>query len=159
MQEITQLLNITSQLREKFAIHKRNFTLDGRLVGDIGEVLAAEKYGLTLLPENSEVYDGVEDATQRKVQIKASFKGYFQFPFGDDKILEFYLCLQIDENGELSEIYNGPGRFVYDNYIENRNLKAYKNSYYTLAKGILQDLNLQVPEAEKIKQKMSISDD
>jgi hypothetical protein len=46
MQEIKQLLSITKTLKEKY---NRSFSLDGRLVGDIGEVLAAEKYCLELL--------------------------------------------------------------------------------------------------------------
>ena len=33
---------MTSSLQEK---HERKFSLDGRLVGDIGEVLAAENMG------------------------------------------------------------------------------------------------------------------
>ena len=112
MHQIKQLYAITQQLREKYAKWNKQFTLDGKLVGDMGEVLAAEKYGLNLLPENTEVYDGVEIATKRKVQIKAPFKGYFQFPYGEDKIPEYYLAVMIDEHEELHEVYNGPGQFV-----------------------------------------------
>jgi len=36
MKEIKQLLEITQRLREQY---KRGFTLDGKLVGDIGNVL------------------------------------------------------------------------------------------------------------------------
>jgi hypothetical protein len=43
MQEIKQLLEITQKLRTQY---QRSFSLDGHLVDDIGEVLAAEKYGL-----------------------------------------------------------------------------------------------------------------
>ncbi|HNQ67965.1 MAG TPA: hypothetical protein PKN32_06285 [Bacteroidales bacterium] len=149
MQEIKELLKITTKLKEKYCRFGRNFTLDGRLVGDIGEVLAAEKYDLNLLPENTPVHDGEEkNEPKRKVQIKASFKGNFQFPYG--VIPNYFLSLQIDETGELTEIYNGPGKFVYDNYIVKNNLKAYKNSYYTLSKGSLMKLNSLVPKAEKI---------
>ena len=45
MQQIKQLYEITQQRREKYAEWNKQFTLDGKLVGDIGEVLAeAEKY-------------------------------------------------------------------------------------------------------------------
>lgn len=41
MHQIKQLYEITQQLREKYAKWNKQFTLDGRLVGDMGEVLAA----------------------------------------------------------------------------------------------------------------------
>lgn len=156
MQEIKQLLKITSQLREKYKCHGKNFTLDGRLVGDIGEVLVAEKYGLKLYSENTEIHDGEENITQRKVQIKASFKGNFQFPYGVNRNPEYYLAVIIQENGELEEVYNGPGSFIYENYILKRGLKPYKNSYYTLSKGLLMGLNLDVRKTEKIQKKIAI---
>ena len=53
MQEIQQLLAITKQLLDNPNCQGRKFSLDGKLVGDIGEVLAAEKYGLELLSENA----------------------------------------------------------------------------------------------------------
>ena len=80
MKEIKELLSITKKLKAQY---DRSFTLDGRLVGDIGEVLAARKYGLILLDENTLVHDAVEKSTNRKIQIKSSFKGYSYFPFGE----------------------------------------------------------------------------
>ena len=71
--------------------------------------------------------DGRAESTRRR-------KGYFQFPYGENKIPEYYLAVIIDEHGKLHEVYNGPGRFVYDNYVVKNNLKPYKNSYYTLLK-------------------------
>lgn len=148
MQEIKQLLAITQKLRAQY---QRSFSLDGRLVGDIGEVLAAEKYGLELYGENTPIYDGFEKATGRKVQIKASFKNYSYFPFGADKIPNYFLSINILENGELEELYNGPGHFIVEHYIVARNLKHYKETFYTLSKGKLKELNRLVPEEEKIK--------
>lgn len=150
MHQIKQLYAITQQLREKYAKWNKQFTLDGKIVGDIREVLAAEKYWLELYSENTEVHDGEEIATERKVQIKASFKGFFQFPYGEDKIPDYYLAVMIDEHGKLHEVYNGPGRFVYDNYVVKNNLKPYKNSYYTVSKGKLSSLNDVVPKEDKI---------
>ncbi|HQQ02401.1 MAG TPA: hypothetical protein PLH30_05365 [Bacteroidales bacterium] len=151
MKEIQELLEITIRLREKYKHHGKNFTLDGRLVGDIGEVLVAEKYGLELYKENHPIHDSEEIATGRKVQIKSTFKGYCYFPYGDNNIPDYYLCVKIQENGDLDEIFNGPGEFVVENYIRPRKLKPYKNSYYTLSKNILQKLNNIVPAEQKIK--------
>lgn len=150
MEEIKQLLEICQKLKEKYAHLNKNFTLDGKLVGDIGEVLAAEKYGLSLLNENTPIHDAIEICTERKVQIKSSFKGYYYFPCGEERLPEYFLAIQIDENGEIKESYNGSGKFLYENYIKINKLTPYKNSYYSLSRGILEKLNNKVPAEEKI---------
>lgn len=151
MKEIQQLLAITKQLRDNPKYQGRKFSLDGKLVGDIGEVLAAEKYGLELLSENAFKHDAIEKATGRNIQIKASFKGYSYFPYGDDKIPDYFLAVNINEKGELEELFNGPGQYIVDNYIKDRKLKHYKETFYTLSKGVLQRLNSRVPDEDKIK--------
>jgi len=149
MQEIQQLLSLTRQLKVKYG---RSFTLDGRLVGDIGEVLAAEKYGLELLPENTFKHDAKEISTERLIQIKASFKGYCYFPFGEKKLPDYFLALHINEDGSLTELFNGPGSFIVEHYIEKRGLKHYKETFYTLSKCILMALNNEVPKEHKIQE-------
>ncbi len=151
MEEIKQLLAITQKLKDKYIHLNKQFSLDGKLVGDIGEVLAAEKYGLRLLEENAPVHDAEEISTGRMVQIKSSFKGFCYFPFGNDRIPEYFLSIAIDVEGNISEIYNGPGKFVVDEYIRKTNKKPYKNSYYTLSKGKLMVLNGRVKEKDRIQ--------
>ena len=129
MEEIKQLLAITQKLKAKYIHLNKQFSLDGKLVGDIGEVLAAEKYGLRLLEENAPVHDAEEISTGRMVQIKSSFKGYCYFPYGNDRMPEYFLSIIIDESGNITEIYNGPGRLVIDQYILKDNIKPYRNSY------------------------------
>ena len=151
MQEIQQLLAITKLLRDNPKHQGRKFSLDGKLVGDIGEVLAAEKYGLELLSENAYKHDAKEIATGRMVQIKASFKNNSYFPFGEDKIPDYFLSINILENGDIEELFNGPGQFILEHYINKQGLKHYKETYYTLSKGVLKKLNMLVQEEEKIK--------
>lgn len=151
MEEIKQLLAITKKLKDKYIRLNKNFSLDGKLVGDIGEVLAAEKYGLRLLEENAVIHDAEELATGRMVQIKSSFKGYSYFPYGDDRKPQYFLSIVINDEGEITELFNGPGSYVLEHYILKNNLKPYKNHYYTLSKGELLKLNKLVPEDEKIK--------
>ncbi|OYQ48620.1 DUF6998 domain-containing protein [Flavobacterium aurantiibacter] len=148
MQEIKQLLAITQKLRAQY---DRSFSLDGRLVGDIGEVLAAAKYNLELLSENTAVHDAVESETGRKVQIKASFKNYSYFPYGVERTPDYFLSVNILENGELEELFNGPGSFIVEHYIKARGLRDYKMTFYTLSKGRLKLLNDQVPADQKIQ--------
>ena len=152
MEEIKQLLDITKKLRDKYIHLNKQFSLDGKLVGDIGEVLAAEKYGLKLLEENAPIHDAKEVASGRMVQIKSSFKGYCYFPYGEDKIPDYFLSIQMDEDGVITELFNGPGRYVYEHYILKNKLKPYRNSYYSLSKGELVKLRDQVPTNEKIKE-------
>ena len=54
-EKIRELYRITAELEEKYP--GRHFTPDGHLVGSIGEVYAAEKYGLTLPEAGSEKHE------------------------------------------------------------------------------------------------------
>lgn len=149
MKEIEQLLKITNKLKERYQHLGKNFTLDGKLVGDIGEVLASEKYGLELYSENAIIHDGKERATGREVQIKSSFKNYSYFPYAH--VPDYFLSLNILPNGDLEELFNGPGQFIVEHYIKARHLKAYNKTWYTLSKGVLLRLNNEVPLKDKIK--------
>lgn len=151
MQEIQQLLAITKQLRDNPNHQGRKLSLDGKLVGDISEVLAAEKYGLELLPENAFKHDAKELATGRMVQIKSSFKNNSYFPYGEDKVPDYFLAINILENGNIEELFNGPGSFILEHYINKKGLKHYKETYYTLSKGVLKKLNAEVSVNDKIK--------
>ena len=66
-EKIQELYRITSELEKKYP--GRRFTPDGHLVGSIGEVYAAEKYGLALLEASSEKHDA-RSADGKLIQIK-----------------------------------------------------------------------------------------
>jgi len=150
MEEIKKLLEITKKLKID---HGRSFTLDGKLVGDIGEVLAAVKYGLMLLPENNHKHDAKENDTERLVQIKSSFSNRSFFPCDESKIPDYYLAIKINEDGTLEELFNGTGKYVFDNYIKKEGLKAKPNRYlYTLSGNKLRKLNEEVNAEDKIKE-------
>ena len=149
MEEIKQLLEITGKLRAKYKHLNKSFSLDGKLVGDIGEVLSAEKYGLELFGENTPTHDAKEIATGRMIQIKSSFKNYCYFPHNNTP--DYFLAINITEKGEIEELFNGPGEFILKNYIDARNLKHYKETFYTLSKGVLLELNQKVNPEDKIK--------
>jgi len=149
MEEIKHLLEITQKLKNK---HLRSFTLDGKLVGDIGEVLAAEKYGLILLSENAPIYDAKEKSTNRLIQIKSSFSDRSYFPCSESKIPDYYLAVRINEDGTLEELFNGTGKYIFDNYIKKEGLIANLGRYlYTLSGNKLRKLNEEVNEEDRIK--------
>ena len=66
-QTIKQLFDLTANLEARYP--GRHFTPDGHILGSIGEVYAAEHYGLTLYPASHEVHDAY-DEKGRQIQIK-----------------------------------------------------------------------------------------
>jgi hypothetical protein len=93
-------------LREAYS-NKRNFTIDGRLVGDIGEVVAERDYLLELDADSAAKHEGVTpDGT--RVQIKATFKNKLTFKGGEG----LYLGLKLHRDGTYEEIFNGPAKEI-----------------------------------------------
>ncbi|MBL7789864.1 MAG: hypothetical protein JNL75_08575 [Chitinophagales bacterium] len=145
MKEIKQLLDITKSLKEKY---NRGFTLDGKLVGDIGEVLVAKKYGIELYPENSKLHDGFEISTGKKIQIKATFKGSSYFKA--NLIPDYFIVVLIKESGEIVELYNGTGQFVMENLVTKRKWNS-KHEEYSIERKDLEMLNNDPKNSDKIQ--------
>ena len=110
--------NIAAKIRELYAITQelernypgRKFTPDGHLVGSIGEVLVSEHYCLTLLPNSSETHDAVTK-DGRYVQIKATqVKG-----ISISSEPEYVIVIKLFTDGSWEEVYNGPGKSVWNN--------------------------------------------
>ncbi len=141
MKEINELLAITAKLKKRY---KRGFTLDGKLVGDIGEVLVAEAYGLILYDENKEKHDGFVETEEgrKKVQIKASFSKRSYFP--TKHVPNYYIAVQLNEDGTFVELFNGPGRYVKQFYIDDVPRKNGGQHLYTLSGNKLLVLNKQL---------------
>ena len=139
---IKQLLQITKQLHNEYP--KRRFTLDGRLVGDLGEVLAEVEYDI-------ELYDGLQkhhDAKAsdgRQVQIKATMKDSLTFPV--DHVPDYYLGIKIEHDGTLTEIFNGPGS-VASEAVKNR--QPTKTNLHSVHINTLKRLNEEVHSRDKI---------
>ena len=55
-QQVQKLIHIVNELEAQFP--GRHFTLDGHLVGSIGEVMAAYYYGIELFTASTEIHDG-----------------------------------------------------------------------------------------------------
>jgi hypothetical protein len=66
--QVQKLIDIVRQLEWDFP--GRHFTLDGHLVGSIGEVMAAYYYGIELYTTSAVAHDG--EINGKKVQIKIS---------------------------------------------------------------------------------------
>ena len=100
-EKIQKLISIVKELETDFP--GRHFTLDGHLVGSIGEVMAAYYYGIELYAASAVAHDGEIDG--KKVQIKISQQ--------DDIVInhepEYLIVLYFRNNGDVFEVYNGPG--------------------------------------------------
>lgn len=147
MKEIKQLLEITASLKRQYE-DKLNFSLDGRLVGDIGEALVSEKFDIELYSKNAHVYDGEQRGTKKKVQIKASMAYNFSYPF--DKDLDHYIAVHIEPTGELDILYNGPGKPIND-FLKLKKRKTYKDIWYSISANHLRMLNEEVNEGDRLK--------
>jgi hypothetical protein len=87
----------------------KKFTLDGRLVGDLGEVLAEEFYQIKLFEKIEHRYDA-KTRSGKKIQIKTTFKKTLGFPTRHTP--DLFLGLKINSDGSFYEIYNGPGKYI-----------------------------------------------
>lgn len=115
---LMELFRIVNHLENVYAEHGRKFTIDGHLIGSIGEVLAAEAYNLKLAENSTPVYDAeTRDASQKKVQIKATQidRVSFSSKREHDEAPDYVIVIKINHDGTWETIYNGPGKRVYDN--------------------------------------------
>lgn len=81
----------------------RHFTLDGHLVGSLGEIAAAYHYGIELFRPSKEHHDGF--VGNRNVQIKITQTD--NVLIGEEP--EYLIVLYLARTGNIYEVYNGPG--------------------------------------------------
>jgi hypothetical protein len=139
---VRQMLAIVEQLCATYP--KKQFTLDGRLVGDIGEVLVESAYDLDLFADIKKHHDG-QCPDGRLVQIKATMKESLTFPA--DHVPDYYLGIKLHANGTFDEIFNGPGAIA-KQAIDGR--KVPKTNLYSVTIGKLRRLSAQVPPDQQI---------
>lgn len=106
--QIRPLIEARNALKERYSEVDLHFTLDGNLVGDLGEAVAAELFGLQLTGRSNTGIDGFA-SDGRSVQVKASGTGrgaaFRPVDTRADHLLFFHF--NYDECvGEI--IYNGP---------------------------------------------------
>lgn len=97
--------------------NRRQFTIDGRLVGDIGEVIAELEYDVSIDEKSQPEYDGMT-SDGRRVQVKATFQRSLTF----SSVPEVYLGLKLNEDGTFEEVFNGPGHYIATRYAHRKDL-------------------------------------
>jgi hypothetical protein len=131
------------------AFPPRAFTIDGRLVGDIGEIIAAIEYDIKLDDVSQPGHDGQTSDGRRRVQIKATFKDQLTFKTTPD----YYLGFKLFEDGRYEEVFNGPGRLIQDRYAKRKNLGIILLAFPVSE---LKALSKSVPPDERIPKRTAV---
>ncbi len=139
---VKQMLQIVKQLHSKYP--KKRFTLDGRLVGDLGEILVEDTYDVKLHEGQKKHHDGITP-DGKQVQIKATMQNSLTFPV--DHIPDYYLGIKINTDGTFRETFYGPGRVARES-VKGR--KPTKTNLHTVSISILERLNEKVHEKDRI---------
>lgn len=135
---IQELYRIASELEGLYP--GRHFTPDGHMVGSIGEVLAAETYGIELFNASAPVHDG-KTPDGRLVQIKATQVN----SIGISDCPDYLIVLKLFRDGSFEEVYNGPGAPAWDAAG-----KVQKTSQRRVSLSRLRALNGLVAEGERV---------
>jgi len=131
--------------KPRTAFEHRNFTIDGRLVGDIGEVIAEIEYELILDAKSRKAYDA-RTPTGRDIQIKATFKDSLTFR----STQELYLGFKLNEDGTHEEIFNGPGQLIFERF---KHRKGIGNELLSFPLKDLRELSKKVSEEYRVQRR------
>jgi hypothetical protein len=107
---IKDLYTARNKLRRAFP--DLSFTLDGNLVGDIGEAIAMHEYKLTPFRKGTKRHD-FKTRTGKKVQVKATQQTKKGVGLGQKKEhFQHLIVFQISEDGRYSVLFDGPGKYI-----------------------------------------------
>ena len=122
----------------------RKFTIDGRLVGDIGEIIASNNYDLVLDDVSQPIHDATISGGKR-VQIKSTFRDQLTFK----TVPEYYLGLKLYADGSFEEIYNGPAQKIVDEFKDRR--AGFGKELLSFSNDELKKLSSQISSEDKIR--------
>lgn len=135
------------------AFPHRKFTIDGRLVGDIGEVIAAHHFDIILdgtegskYAKSRKDFDAVTRIGGADVQIKATFQDALTFKKGEGR----FLGLKFHQDGNFEVIFNGPAKEIYDKYAHR---KGIGKKLLRFPNKNLKEFNKKVLECDRIPER------
>lgn len=149
-QAIRDLYAIVDRLGEECANHGRHFSLDGHLLGSIGEVYAAERHGISLYASSKKVHDGWKvdaDGKRREIQIKVTQTRAKWKVVPISHRPDYLIVLLVDEGGAFDEVYNGPGIKVWD-LVKDKPKPS--NGQYQVTLSKLRALDAEVSEVDRV---------
>lgn len=118
------------------------FTLDGNLVGDIGEAIAKDDFDLEPLPPGTKGHDfRAQDG--RLVQVKTTQVKKGSVGLGlTMQTFEHLIVIQLTEGGDYGILYDGPGTLIDQARIGRKTPSLTVNR--------LQQLQQEVAESERL---------
>ncbi len=131
------------------AFGHRKFTIDGRLVGDVGEIIAELEYAITLDVVGKSHHDATTPEG-RRVQIKATFQD--QLTFG--RTPDLYLGFRLFPNGEHEEVFNGPGHIIHDRYCHRKGIGV---KLLRFPNAELKRLSSEVNDADRVSRRVPLT--
>lgn len=153
-ERIAATLELVGRLNENVgrleALHKgRKFSLDGHLVGSLGEVIAKEMFKIQLVTASSTGHDAIEEVGERRlVEIKATFgtRGVALRTTSDTaKSALIVLKLSKDPSEGPTVIFNGPLAVAF-----RAAGKFGSNGQARMSLSRLSELNQTVEEASRV---------
>jgi hypothetical protein len=123
----------------------RHFTPDGHMVGSLGEVYAAWRYGINLYPPSHPVFDGNKDGKEIQIRTTQRDNSYVRAV----AVGGMLLVLKVNPDGTFEEVYNGYAHRVW-HAVSHK--KANKLGQISISLKQLRALQEQVPEEEKISE-------
>lgn len=136
---VQRLYELVGELEDAFP--GRPFTLDGHLVGSLGEVLASHYYGLELLPCSTECHDA-RTTDGVLVQVKATQRKAVALQAQPNHLLVLLLL----RDGTIEEIFNGPGSLAWQHVG-----KRQKNGQCPISTSKLRRLMNDVPQNQRLQ--------
>jgi len=120
----------------------RKFTLDGHLVGSIGEVVAAYMFGLNLMLASTLGHDA-KAPDGRQVEIKLTQRTSVALRHPPDHMI----ALHRPKGGPVRVVYNVPGSLVWDGCG-----KVQKNGQRVMSLARLRGFNASVAPSDRLPQ-------
>jgi hypothetical protein len=138
-EEVAELYQIVIRLERKHV--GRKFTLDGHLVGSLGEVIAEQAFALSLYPPSHPIHDA-RTTDGKEVQIKLT--GGNQIGIREEP--DYLVVMRIVDPTHAEVIYNGPGRDPW-----NTAGKMQRNGQRTIRLNKLRQLDGDVPDNKRVR--------
>jgi len=135
--QMKQVVADMTQAAEKYGVKKR-FTLDGRLLGDLGEVIAKVHFGLSLHSAQRVGEDGTCDLSGKTVEVKLRSNSDLIWV---KKRPSYLLVIYLDPATlRWGIVCNGPGKELLAKAKKNERFKRFET---TLSK--LREADAQLP--------------
>jgi hypothetical protein len=130
------------EMLQRVSRNSRRLTVDGRLVGDIGEIIAAREFEIELDQTQRPGHDA-KTHDGRDVQIKATFGT--SLTFTTEPVL--YLGLKLFRDGSHELVFNGPGEIILSAYGHRKGIGKRQLSF-PIAN--LKSLSAKVPICDRV---------